>query len=89
MPASYSMADLPQPTDTRVKLIALPQVKVAVLRYSGSTKDLIVKEKTAALLHSLKLSQWKVVGPSKALFYNPPWTIPFLRRNEVTVEVVR
>ena len=62
---------------------------VAVLQYSGSTKGTIVEAKTIALMDRLKPSQWKVVGPPKAFFYNPPWTISFLRRNEVMVEVAR
>ena len=87
MPAAYSMAELPEPTDPRVKLVAVPSVTVAVLRYSGSTMDANTKAKTAMLLDVLQSSKWKPAGPSKAFFYNPPWTIPFLRRNEVLVEV--
>lgn len=87
MPSSYSMDALPQPTDSRIKLIEVPGETVAALRYSGSTKESAVASKTATLLDVLKSSKWKVVGPSKAYFYNPPWTIPFLRRNEVMVEV--
>jgi hypothetical protein len=89
MPAAYSMSALPQPTDPRVKLVEMPRLTVAALRYSASTTDANAKVKTVALLDRLKTSQWKVVGPSKAFFYNPPWTIPFLRRNEVMVEVAR
>ena len=89
MPAAYSMAELPQPADPRVKLVEVPRATVAALRYSGSTEDANTKAKTVALLDRLKSSQWKVAGPSKAFFYNPAWTIPFLRRNEVLVEVTR
>jgi effector-binding domain-containing protein len=89
MPANYSMADLPQPTDGRVKIVEVPKVTVAALRYSGSTKGTIIEAKTMALMDRLKPSQWNVVGPPKAFFCNPPWTIPFLRRNEVMVEVDR
>jgi hypothetical protein len=87
MPASYSMTELPEPTDPRVKLVEVSPVTVAVLRYSGSTMDANTKAKTAQLLAVLQLSKWKPASTSKAFFYNPPWTIPFLRRNEVLVEV--
>jgi len=89
MPAAYSMAELPEPTDPRVKLVAVPSVTVAVLQYSGSTMDANTKAKTARLLDVLQSSKWKPAGPSKAFFYNPPWTIPWLRRNEVLVDVTR
>jgi len=89
IPAAYSLVELPQPTDPRVKLVEVPPETVAALRYSGSTMDANTKAKTVALLDRLKSSQWKVAGPSRAFFYNPPWTIPFLRRNEVFVEITR
>ena len=87
MPAAYAMAELPQPTDPRVTLVVVPAQTVAALRYSGSTMDANTRAKTEALLTRLKPSRWKASGPTKAFFYNPPWTIPFLRRNEVLVEV--
>ena len=89
MPAIYSMADLPQPNDGMIQIIEVSPAMVAALQYSGSTKESVVAAKTVALLEKLKSSEWTVAGPSKALFYNPPWTIPFLRRNEVMVEVTR
>jgi len=89
MPAAYSMTELPEPTDSRVKLVVVPPVTVAVLRYSGSTMDANTKAKAAKLSDVLQSSKWKPAGPSKAFFYNPPWTIPFLRRNEVLFEVAR
>ena len=33
----------------------------------------------------LEESNWRAVGEPTTLFYDPPWTIPFLRRNEVAV----
>jgi hypothetical protein len=89
MPASYSMESLPQPIDSRVKLVEVPKVTVAVLRYTGSAKASGVIEKTALLLDALKPSGWKAVGSASSYFYNPPWTIPFFRRNEVMVGVVK
>lgn len=87
MPASYAMRDLPVPTNPMVKLVEIPAVTVAVLRFTGSTKAASVDTKSAALLEALKASRWRAAKPVKAFFYNPPWTIPFLRRNEVVVDV--
>ena len=81
------MSELPEPNDPRVKLIELPAATVAVLQFSGSTNDAAVFEKTAELLKTLEGTKWKIAGTATALFYNPPWTIPFLRRNEVLVAV--
>jgi hypothetical protein len=87
MPASYNMDSLPLPTDSRVKLVELPKTRQAVLRYTGSTSNAAIAEKTRLLLETLKTSSWKAMGPTSAYLYNPPWTLPFLRRNEVMVDV--
>lgn len=87
MPASYTMQTLPLPMDSRVKLVALPQTTQAVLKYTGSTSEAAVTAKTKTLLDRLKPSHWHPVGPASVYFYNPPWTIPFFRRNEVSVQV--
>ncbi len=89
MPASYGMRDLPEPGNAKVKLDEAPAETMAVLRYSGSTKDEVVTAQSAALLEALQKSRWNATKEVKAFFYNPPWTIPFLRRNEVVVEVAR
>jgi len=88
MPASYSKDNLPEPSDPRIKLIELPPTTVAVLKFSGSTDDAAVSTRTEKLLKTLQATKWKISGPTTAFFYNPPWTIPFLRRNEVAVPVV-
>jgi len=89
MPAKYLRDELPEPSDPRVKLVGLPPAIVAVLQFSGSTGDAAVSTRTKELINVLKATKWKVLGPASAFFYNPPWTLPFLRRNEVTVPVSR
>ena len=39
------------------------------------------------LLNAIRTTNWKALGPASAYFYNPPWTIPFLRRNEIVIPV--
>ena len=87
MPSKYSIEQLPEPTDTRVKLTLMPPTTIAVLRFSGSTGDSAVSIRTAELVSALQSSKRKTAGPATAFFYNPPWTLPFLRTNEVVIPV--
>jgi hypothetical protein len=87
MPAQYSKEELPEPTDSRVRLVEIPSETAAVLRFTGSTDDAAVSARTAELLKLLGGTSWKIEGTPTAFFYNPPWTIPFLRRNEIAVAV--
>jgi hypothetical protein len=87
IPAKYSREQLPEPSDPRVKLIEMPPTTVAVLQFSGSTSDAAMTIYTVMLMKALQSTKWKVAGPATAFFYNPPWTLPFLRTNEVAVPV--
>lgn len=87
LPTTYSMENAPQPTDVRVRLVKLPEQTMAVLRFSGLGGEESVAEKTRDLLAALDESAWKPAGEPFTMYYDPPWTIPFLRRNEVAVAV--
>ena len=89
MPSNYSKNDLPEPSDPRVKLIELEPMTAAVLVFSGSTGGKAVSTKTAELMAAIRNTNWQVSGTPTAFFYNPPWTLPFLRRNEMAVPVSR
>ncbi len=85
MPAQYTMATLPRPTDDRVKLRELPAQRMAVLRFTGLSGEGKVKEKTADLLGWMKAEDLEAAGAPQLARYDPPWTLPFLRRNEIMV----
>lgn len=87
LPAAYSVANAPVPNDPRVEIVEVPPTTVAALRFTGLAGDETVAERRRALLATLDGSQWQPVGTPAALYYDPPWTLPFLRRNEVAVEV--
>jgi hypothetical protein len=61
---------------------------VAVLRFSGVPNPAAVAEARARLVAALPATRWDAAGEPVAWFYDPPWTIPALRRNEIAVPVV-
>ncbi len=89
MPATFTLDTLPTPRDSRVRLVPVPADTVAVLRFSGSTGADAVAREQGRLQAALSGSGWVTDGAPFAWFYDPPWTLPPLRRNEVGVAVRR
>jgi hypothetical protein len=87
MPSKWTMDTLPAPDDDNVTLITVPGETVAVLRFSGDRSASAVATKTQDLLKGLRDNGIKPVGQPVAWFYDPPWTLPFRRRNEIAVPV--
>ncbi len=85
MPSEYSMDTLPQPNNPTVKLRQVPSSNYAVIRFSGFAGEQKVAAKTADLMAWLDEKGIKAAGNPELARYNPPWTLPFLRRNEVMV----
>ena len=89
MPARYTRENLPAPTDPSVRIVELPAQNYAVLRFTGRRDAKAVATHTRQLTGSLAGGAWRASGEPTAWFYDPPWTLPFLRRNEVAAPVVR
>lgn len=87
MPSKWSLDTLPEPDDGLVTLVEVPGETVAVLRFSGARGTRAVAARTEELLETLRSSDFHPEGEPVAWFYDPPWTLPFLRRNEVVVPV--
>lgn len=87
MPAAYTMDELPVPRDPAVELVVVPAETYAVLEFSGRGSVRTVDARTAELMSGLTGSGWSPNGEAVTWFYDPPWTIPALRRNEVAVRV--
>lgn len=87
MPAGHTLQSLPIPDNRAVVLEAVDERLVAVRKFSGfAGKDTFEREREA-LLGGLSALGVRAVGEPELARYDPPWTLPFLRRNEVTVEV--
>ena len=87
MPADYSMESLPAPDDDRVRLVALPAESVAALKFSGVASPEAVATRKAELQEVLQEYGFETTGQATTWLYDPPWTIPFRRRNEVVVAI--
>ena len=87
LPASYRPETVPQPLDQRVTIVSVPEETIAAIRFTGSRDTDDVAERQTRLLSALEGSRWQPVASPAAFFYDPPWTISFLRRNEVVVQV--
>ena len=89
MPAKYTRGTLPVPTDPDVRVVEVPAETYAVIRFSGSRDGKAVSRRTAELITAIGTSGWRTTGQPVAWFYDPPWTLPAFRRNEVAVTVER
>ncbi|SDG75560.1 SOUL family heme-binding protein [Roseospirillum parvum] len=89
LPAGFTVETAPPPRDPRIHIVELPEQTLAVLRYTGSTGPAAANARKAELADALATTPWRAEGPAVTCFYDPPWTLPFLRRNEVAVPVSR
>lgn len=89
LPTEITRATAPVPRDGRVRIVDLPAETMAVLRFTGSRGDDAIIAHRAKLITTLDGTAWRAVAEPVAYFYDPPWTPPFLRRNEVAVRVER
>ena len=87
MPAEVSAADLPDPSDSAVRVRRVPAETVGALRFSGRWSRGSSEKRTAQLLAALESVGLDVVGAARYARFEPPWTPWFLRRNEVVVPV--
>jgi len=89
MPASYTLDTLPKPKNPAVELKEIEAKRFAVIRFSGLAREGILKSHTDKLKAFLQSKKIKTQSSPTYAFYNPPWTLPFFRRNEVMIEVER
>ena len=87
MPSEHRMEDLPTPDDGAVQLVEVPERTVAVIAFSGWATGGKVADKTEELLATLETSGIEITSPPSLNQYNPPWTPPFMRRNEIMVGI--
>ena len=89
MSSSYTIETLPRPSNNAVILKQIEAKRYAVIRFSGSpTQEKLISEQ-AQLEHFIAQKNLKALSAPTYAFFNPPWTLPLLRRNEIMIEVDR
>jgi hypothetical protein len=87
MPKQYTLDTLPKPNNPQVKLLAVGSQKLAVIRFTGFVGDDKVQEKTTELMAWIKSRNELPLGNPRLARYNPPWSIPWMRRNEILIPI--
>ena len=87
MPSAFTMETLPEPLDSRVKLVKIPGRLMAALNYSGTWSRERYEEKEKRLKELIRQRGLKIEGEPVFARYNPPFMPWFLRRNEVLIPV--
>jgi effector-binding domain-containing protein len=88
MPEEHTLDSLPAPNNPQVQRLAIPARRYAVIRFSGFNTDGNIASHREQLLRYIAEHNLNIQGKPVMAFYNPPWTLPFLKRNEVMIELV-
>lgn len=83
LPADYTLASAPAPTDPRVQLREVPPTQFAVIRYSGTWSERNEARHLEKLRSAVAAAGLTVTGPPVLSRFNAPYVLPFLRRNEI------
>lgn len=88
MPERYTLETLPKPLDPAIKLTTQPAKTFAVLRFRGRYNERNIERHRRQLESWLDASgEWEATSKTRAAGYDPPFTLPMFRRNEILVEV--
>ena len=87
MPSNYDMNQLPVPNNSSILLKKIETHLAAVIIFSGFTTDAKIQDKTEELKVWLEKKEFKIAGPQQIARYNDPFTLPWLRRNEIIFKV--
>jgi len=88
MPKKFTLKTIPKPNNESVKINEVPAQRFIAIRFSGTNSDENIKQNESALFNYIAQNKVNVTGKPKYAFYNPPWTLPFMRRNEILVQIL-
>lgn len=90
LPSDFSLDSAPSPSDSSVGLSRIAETKYAVITFNGLLRHDNINEHKEKLVRWLEgRTDFEASGPYISAGYNPPWTLPMMRRNEVLIPVTR
>jgi hypothetical protein len=87
MPSQYTLATIPKPKNNAVTLREVPSKYFIVHKYSGFNTVSRVQTKTDETVEWAIKRSYKMIGTPQLSRYDPPWTLPMFRRNEIMLEI--
>jgi hypothetical protein len=89
LPREVVSKGAPAPTDPAVHITTVPAQTVAVVRFSGLLTAGARQKNESLLLREIKDAGRTPEGELSVLSYDPPFAIPFLRRNEIMAQLAQ
>ena len=87
LPAKYTIDTAPKPLDENVTVKVLPEVQVATLQFNGRMNEENIQKNTQMLEDWINQKGFNTVASPYSAAYDPPWTLPMLRRNEIQIPI--
>ncbi|GJP34977.1 hypothetical protein CLOM_g19449 [Closterium sp. NIES-68] len=87
LPAALTPASTPVPTNPAVQVLQLPPRLLAAVTFSGLTTHSVLEHKSQELRSALEAAGYRIGGDYVVGRYNPPFTLPFMRTNEILYPV--
>ncbi|WP_171070286.1 SOUL family heme-binding protein [Methylobacterium terricola] len=87
LPQDVAAAGAPEPTEAGVRLVTVPEERIAVLRFSGRVTPEARGQQELILTQVLREAGRATAAVPFFMGYDPPFTIPFRRRNEVALRL--
>ena len=88
MPSSYSIDTLPKPINNKIEIKQIPENKMVVITFNGKNEEKNISKHEAKLMDFITKNNLKCDKTPIYAFYNPPWTLPILRKNEIMFEIL-
>lgn len=87
MPQSFTLQNLPLPNNEKIIITEGNDEYYITIRFSGSSNQKNLDKNHKILLDHISENNIEISGSTIFAFYNPPWTLPIFRRNEILYKI--